>query len=410
MEGYREFERRINLNKMILKEIIVFTPIYISLFWSIVFFANPYSANKPRYMLGVFMAIVVLLYASHAIFFLGYKNLYLKIDSLYLFTSLSVYPLYYIYVRLLTSDTNLKKHYFIHFVPALILGLTLLFIGILSNKTDNLVYYQSVLMNNKWPEAEASYLLNIRSALFFTSRFAFGIQAFVYLLLGYQLAKKYNHRIANFYSNLEGRELVWVKLLTMTFLITTVVSIVVNVLGRGCFIQHNWLLAIPSIIFSSILFIIGLQGSKQNFTVKKIEEEDINIEENDKEVDNGSGDNKSRTQLRNERLKVELEALLEIEKIYLNPELKITDVCCMLLTNRTYLSGFINQEFGLSFNELINRYRTLQAISLMKNDSQNLTLNDIAIASGFGSISSFTRAFKNYTGINVTQYKNDEAK
>lgn len=402
---------------MILREIIVFTPIYVSLFWSIVFLANRYSDNKPRYFLGIFMATVAVLYASHACFFLGFKELYLKIDSLYLISGLSVYPLYYLYVRLLTSDTEFKKQYLIHFLPAVILGFALLLTGILSNTDESSAYYQNVLIQNRWPGTDSSPLVKTMSALFFTSRLVFGIQTFVYLLLGYHLAKKYNHRIANFYSNLEGRELVWVKLLTLTFLITSVASTVVNVLGRGWFIKHNWLLLFPSLVFSSMLFIIGLQGSKQNFTVKGLEE-DEEFEEVEEVVGNFVGekenvyrctDKKSSTQLRHERLKKELLELLEEEKIYLNPELKITEVCRMLHTNRTYLSGLINREFRVSFNELINKHRAQQAVWLLKTDNNHLSISDIATESGFGSVSSFTRVFKNHTGITVSRFKQDQA-
>ncbi|MFD1615765.1 helix-turn-helix domain-containing protein [Gelatiniphilus marinus] len=393
---------------MILEKIIVFTPIYVSIFWSIVFFANHYSANKPRYFLGVFMATTAILYICHAFFFLGFKALYLKTDSLYLFSSLSVFPLYYIYVLLLTRDTSIKKIHFIHFLPAIILGFSLLVSQLISTTEDKLAYYQSALLQNNWPLAGASLSTITMSALFFTSRLIFGIQAFVYLLLGYSLAKKYNYRIANFYSNLEGRELVWVKLLSITFLITALASIVANIAGRGSFMHHNWLLAIPSLVFSTLLFTIGLLGNKQNFTVKGLEADKENEAETileEKENVYCTTNLLNRTQQRNETLKREVLKLLKEKKIYLNPELKITEMCKMLSTNRTYLSGFINQEFELSFNELINSYRVHQAVSILKTNNNDLTLNDIAIASGFGSVSSLNRVFKNHTGSTISHYK-----
>lgn len=393
---------------MILEKIIVFTPIYVSIFWAIVFFANRYSANKPRYFLGVFMAITAILYTCHALFFLGFTSLYLKTDSLYLFSSLSVFPLYYIYVRLLTSDTTLKKQHLIHFLPAIILGFSLLVSGLVSAPEDSLAYYQSVLIQNTWPAPDASQSVKVMSALFFTSRIVFGIQTFTYSLLGYRLAKKYNCRMANFYSNLEGRELVWIKLLSITFIITAVASILANVTGRGIFVHQNWLLAIPSIVFSSLLFIIGLQGNKQNFTVKELEADKENELEtilNKKANTNYNTNLLNRTQQRNDTLKKEVLKLLEGKKIYLNPDLKITEMCKILGTNRTYLSGFINQEFGLSFNELINSHRVQQALSILKTNNNDLTLNDIAIASGFGSVSTLRRVFKNHTGTTVSHYK-----
>ncbi len=384
---------------MIIESIFVLTPIYVALFWAIVFLTGRYQANKPRYILGIFMAVVAMVYTTHAVFFQDLKELYLKLDSLYLFSGLSVYPLYYIYVRLLTCDPELRRVHLLHFLPAILLGTGLFITEILSDETDKMFYYQRVLIDYQWPGSETPILARTLSAIYFSSRVVFGLQALVYLILGYQLTRKYDQRIANFYSNLEGRELVWIKLLTVTFLITTIVSTVANILGRGTFLENKWLLALPSMAFSSLFFIIGLQGSKQNFTVKALEEDE------EKEIDQPVT-RKSRSQLRNEKLKRELIKLLEEEKIYLNPELKITELCRLLNTNRTYLSVFINQEFKLSFNDLINRHRVKHAVLLLKTDTNDhFSLYDIAVASGFGSVSSFSRVFKNNTGVTVSHYK-----
>jgi AraC-like DNA-binding protein len=45
------------------------------------------------------------------------------------------------------------------------------------------------------------------------------------------------------------------------------------------------------------------------------------------------------------------------KKPFLNPKLEITDICKGFGTNRTYLSAFINQEYGMSFSRFINRCR-----------------------------------------------------
>jgi AraC-like DNA-binding protein len=194
---------------------------------------------------------------------------------------------------------------------------------------------------------------------------------------------------------MQGRELVWVKLLTISFLITSLASSVVNILGRGPFIDSNFLLAVPAFVFSTMFFLIGIQGNSQNFTINTFHEdakadcyEEINIV-------NG----------KNDLLKKRLVNLLEKKKRYLDPDLKITDMCRELNTNRTYLSNLINREFNLSFNDLINRYRTEHAVLLLENNKNNYSLQVIATDSGFGSLSSFNRAFKKNTGTTVTTFK-----
>ncbi|MDD4109685.1 MAG: hypothetical protein PHH93_13295, partial [Prolixibacteraceae bacterium] len=164
--------------------------------------------------------------------------------------------------------------YLLHFIPAFTLGIALLLAHIYADPGDRLLYYEYVLTNNKWPGKEASAGLITLSLIFFFSRIVFGIQTFVYLIRGYLLVKKYNSRIANFYSNTEGRKLNWVNLFALSFIITVTASVIANILGRGLFLDKNILLAVPSVLFSSLFFIIGFLGNKQNFTIKSFHDDE----------------------------------------------------------------------------------------------------------------------------------------
>jgi len=379
------------------REIIVLTPIYVSLFWSFVFLTSVFSANKARFWLGIFMLVVAVLYSCHAGFFMGYSNFYLKVDSLYLLTGLSVFPLYYIYVRLLTCDVGLKWSYLVHFIPAVVLSAVLIFLTFDASFDERQVYYSEVLVRNRWPETQ-SLIIRSMAFVFFASRFVFGFQVIGYLVAGYLLAKKYDHRIADFYSNLEGKQLIWVKLLTVSFLLTSIASLVVNAIGRGLFMTNDLVLSVPSALFSTLFFIIGLQGNKQDYTIRSLVED----EERDQLALTASSD------FYREELKADLIDILEARQVYLESELRITELCRVLNTNRTYLSNLINKEFKLSFNDLINLYRVKHAVSLIDNNKANdLSLSDIAADSGFGSLSSFNRAFKKVKGVTPGQYRNE---
>ena len=342
------------------------------------------------------MTIVALLYSCHATYFLGYYNLYLKLDSLYLLSSLSVYPMYYIYVRLLTCDLGLRKIYFRHFIPAVLLALILFGFGFMASVEEKQVYFNSVLVKNKLPAAGSSFLVLAMSLVFYISRIVFAFQVLLYLGLGYQLLIKYDKRISNFYSNLQGRELVWVKLLTLSFLLTSIVSMVVNVFGRGYFLNNDSLLALPSLLFSFLFFTIGLQGNKQDHRIKEMEKDEI--ENAVPEFD--FSDTRQNT------LKKELYKLFDENKLYLNQDLRVTDLCRLLFTNRTYLSRLINEDFGLSFNDFVNRYRVVYSIEMMEQDvPEKYSQTQIAEQSGFGSISSFNRAFKKEMEITPGEFK-----
>ena len=93
---------------------------------------------------------------------------------------------------------------------------------------------------------------------------------------------------------------------------------------------------------------------------------------------------------------------MEEDQVYLQPNLKISDLAAMLGTNRNYLYNAINVDMGVSFSEFVNRYRIGHAQRLlMENPEANM--EEIAMQSGYASEVTFYRNFKAMTG--TTPYK-----
>ena len=90
--------------------------------------------------------------------------------------------------------------------------------------------------------------------------------------------------------------------------------------------------------------------------------------------------------------------LMESEKMFLDKNLRISDVATILKTNTSYLSDSINKEKGLSFSQFVNSYRVDHAIQLMRQHPGE-KLSNVALASGFANETSFFRSFKAITGM-----------
>jgi AraC-like DNA-binding protein len=239
-----------------------------------------------------------------------------------------------------------------------------------------------------------STLINIQKTNYLISRIVFVVQVLYFLIKGQKLVKNYNRQIANFYSNLESKTILWVNYFLYSFVITSVMSIVFNILGRSFFMESPFLLLIPSLIFSVLLFFIGLLGYMQNHTVVDLEIEVMQSE-------NQTPKNHTITKL-NENLV----DLFVNEAIYKEPDLKITHISERLHTNRTYISKHINTEFSCTFNDFVNRYRITEAKRLLTEEStKNYSLNYISEKSGFGSMGSFMRVFKEMEGITPGQFR-----
>ena len=107
-------------------------------------------------------------------------------------------------------------------------------------------------------------------------------------------------------------------------------------------------------------------------------------------------DDKGVTQ--NEELIVSLHKILEQDKVFLRHDIHIDDVAKMLLTNRTYITRLMRQEYGLTFIEYVNVARIQYSQNLLYSSTPTTTLDEIAEKSGFLSTSNYCRAFKRYIG------------
>lgn len=94
---------------------------------------------------------------------------------------------------------------------------------------------------------------------------------------------------------------------------------------------------------------------------------------------------------------------INVEKVFLNPKLTLTDLALKVGTNRTYMSNYINRELGKTFFDFINSLRLDFATDLLL--SSNMTLEVIAEKSGFNSLSTFRRYFIHVHKCSPTVYK-----
>ena len=97
--------------------------------------------------------------------------------------------------------------------------------------------------------------------------------------------------------------------------------------------------------------------------------------------------------------KAKILKLMQDEKLYLQPELNLSDIANRLKTNISVLSGVVNNAFGKNFNDFVNEYRVKEfqeRIQLPEN--KNITLLGIAFDCGFNSKATFNRSFKKFTG------------
>ncbi|MBK7172062.1 MAG: helix-turn-helix transcriptional regulator [Bacteroidales bacterium] len=103
----------------------------------------------------------------------------------------------------------------------------------------------------------------------------------------------------------------------------------------------------------------------------------------------------------------ELNQIMDKEKLFLNGNLKLSDLALRLNTNTSYLSRVINEMSRENFCNYLNQLRIREAQLLLSDpDNLYLTIEGIALSVGFNSKSAFNTSFKKYTSKTPSEYLN----
>lgn len=96
--------------------------------------------------------------------------------------------------------------------------------------------------------------------------------------------------------------------------------------------------------------------------------------------------------------------LMDEQRLFLRPGLKVSDIAAALGTNSRYVSDCINVVKGIPFAQFINEYRMDYAKQLMR-EQPDMKISAVATESGFSNDKAMTRYFKEHTGMTPTEWK-----
>ena len=344
-----------------LRTLLSFIPFYVCLFWLIAFIAHYRKSDLPKKILTFFLGTCTVLYLCHGLYFtVGLPH---EMECLWTLCSLSVYPLYYIYICHLVSRPKASRRLLLILLPGTaVAAAKYLFLGDAADEARKLL---------------------------------FAVQVFAVVYFGYRKLRAFDREIANVYADTEGRDTSAVKHLLIAFMMTSLCSAVANALGKQYFAQSDWLVLGILTPFSAMLFALSYIGFTRDFSFEQFAAD--GEEDSEEPADSAPTVEESEVGRSVERLFID-------QQLYLTPNIKIGDVARASGICRTYVSNYINQTKGMSFSDYINSLRIDHAKMLLISNTENVKISAIAAQSGFSSEQSFYRNFHKFTGMKPLEW------
>lgn len=342
---------------------------------------------------------------------------YMWLDIADSFVTLLVIPTMYLYFHSSTNEGQFTWKDYIWFLPAFIVGIGTCVLYLAIDKTEVIGYIQSVLIEGT-PTTEYSGDIYQMHRLFSVT--FYNITVLVQIVGTGMCAvvnlRRYHRRIREFYSDIEDKSIDTDNKMLFWFMLTIPLAIGI-ILPKRTFWEHYPAFAsLYFIAWTVVYFGLFYYGSQKKYTVENLARDlqhadneairnrcDLPNEESCKEeADETTQTNKYVKYL------TAFRQLIDEEHLFLQHNLRADELATRMNTNRTYLSRMLREEFGCTFSDYINQKRVEYSQQLMRK-RPNIKLTLLAEKSGFGSLNSYGRTFKQITGISPGEWLKNRA-
>lgn len=353
---------------------------------------------KKRNLSDLFLALIMFLTCYSQICytfgFMGWYNEFrtTKINYFLINIALALAPLIYLYVKsITTSHFKFKKSHWWHFSLAFAVIIYRFGIYAYDSLQPGFNETQNGLLKIQLDEAYMQKILAYIEAPFML----------MYLAFTFQLFYNYRKKIIQYFSNIYKLELNWILSFLILFSVLFLYGTIQDIIGSSFMslgYDDRWWLRL---LTAMVTLYIGIKGyftdttklNKLNFSFSP---KTIAIPEDTNEFDGKSIPEADITLVKH---------LMENDKVYLNPELNLSDLAKMANMSRGQLSEIVNTAFKKNFNDFVNGYRVEAFKGMLKNNKhKQLSLLGIAQECGFNSKATFNRVFKKLTNYSPTEY------
>lgn len=387
-------------------------PCCVSLFWSATLGFGLKHNNRSQNIWILTCLVLAVSTFIWALFFAGVDDygLFYKLETLEAFTTLLLLPLLYFCFKSLTVGSRLGWKSYVWLSPAFIILLSMVCLYASMGEGQAVEYIRKTVEGRgeiapmDHPSVKAIHIISAHIYKWVVIAQAVGLLVYATFSI-----LRYRHRLREFFSDLGDKSLNRIYSLLGGLYAVLFLSLG-SYKGRFQYAGYIETTAILMLCWGVLIYFMGYNVYKLHYTAQTLahdlERADLEAAEqgygpaNDDAAETGkAGAGRKRRELHEA-----FERLMENDKVFLQKNLRMDQLARMLHTNRTYISRIINEDYGCSFSDYINRKRIEYACSIMRSDNR-ITQEQVAEKSGFTQASSFSRAFKQYAGITFREWQ-----
>jgi AraC-like DNA-binding protein len=221
-----------------------------------------------------------------------------------------------------------------------------------------------------------------------------------YLILIIQLLDNHLGNIKYYFSNIENKDLSWLRWTIILLCCVLAISTVQLFLPSS--VSERWVPRTASLVFEFIWLTVFATLAIKQKVIYKQGKEFQNIKES--KVQESTKYSRSKiSEADMSRIEIKLIKAMEQNSLQSDPSLTLRKLSDTTGVSENRISQVLNVRVGMGFYDFVNYWRIKMACEKLKTTNESLL--DITYAVGFNSRSTFNLAFKKHTGKTPSGYR-----
>ncbi len=250
--------------------------------------------------------------------------------------------------------------------------------------------------------------------LFFVARYT---QLIIYYFISRKELRSYQKSIQHIFSETSRINLNWVRWLINGYVLIVIASVIIYFLMNKLPDKFYLLYLLNIAVVTPYIYMATYKGILQptvwqNVSTKEKETLEQQILETEELTKNQEGQKDQKEAIQDSRtteIVTRLKDLLDVKKLYQQPELTLQELANNLNYPSHQVSLAINDGMKKTFYDLINGYRVEEAKRLLLDpNSFNYTVLSVGFEAGFNSKTTFNTVFKKFTGLTPTEFREQQ--